>query len=230
MVEGDKGNVKTEDKRQQRDLVKTARHKGKPGGQKADPGGLGDDHRCQKVGGENDRRVGAGILQIAKQFAKRHLREARADGAADGKLCQNDELIDPWQVGPSHQMAQCRQPDRPDKMWHRNAKPARDQHADNAKQNEGDDVHGRQIGDAWHRLQRDIRLVDGLLSFDQAQQQRRRDKDKDNPHQMEQRDNIVAVNHLAGHGDGLGLAARHAAQNGKARVISAEPAQELIAD
>ena len=47
---------------------------------------------------------------------------------------------------------------------------------------------------------------------------------------MEQRHNIILVDHFPRHDDGLGLTARHAAQDRHARLIPAGTPQEGIAD
>ena len=230
MVKGDKGDIETEDQRQQGNFVEAARNEGQPGCQEADPGRLGHQDRCQKIGRQDQRRRGAGIAKIAKKFPERHFCQPGADSPANGELCQYDEFVDARQFGPSHQVEQCRYADRSDQMRHRNTSPFCQEPAEQPETDKGDDVRCRQRKDARHREQRRIRSVDRLLAFDQAEKHRRGYEDNHHPHKVEQRHHIVAIDHLPCHGDGLGLAAWNAAQKRQRRFIASRPAQELIAD
>ena len=115
-------------------------------------------------------------------------------------------------------------------MRHRHPAQAGDDEAGDAKPDKQKDVRRWKAEYAGHVAKGDVGAVHRLASLDDAEEQRGRHKDDHNPHKVKQRHDIVLVDHLARHDDGLGLAARNAAQDREARLVTAPSPQEHIAD
>ena len=115
-------------------------------------------------------------------------------------------------------------------MWHRHPAQAGDDESGDAKPDKHHDVGWRKAEYAGHVAQRDVGIFHCRAPLDDAEEQRGRHKDDHNPDEVEQRHDIILVDHLARHDDGFGLAARNAAQDGQTRLVSATPPQERIAD